>query len=78
MMFIPAPSGSRVLEDPRSGRRNSTSPGGSAQGTRCVEIDFEGVIRSEINEETVSPATLLRQLNDIGGRHGIDRSLGPT
>lgn len=38
-----------------------------------IEIDFERGDPVAINGERLSPATLLDQLNQIGGRHGVGR-----
>ena len=40
---------------------------------RYVEIGIESGLPVSINGESLSPATLLTKLNEIGGRHGIGR-----
>jgi argininosuccinate synthase len=38
-----------------------------------VEIDFEGGVPVRVDGEALSPANLLRRLNEMGGEHGIGR-----
>ena len=38
-----------------------------------IEITFERGDATAINGETMSPATILTKLNEIGGRHGVGR-----
>lgn len=41
---------------------------------RYVEIEMESGIPVSVNGKRLSPASLLSELNEIGGRHGIGRS----
>ena len=41
---------------------------------RYVEIEIESGLPVSVNGKRLSPATLLTELNEIGGRHGIGGS----
>jgi argininosuccinate synthase len=51
----------------------SVSPERAPDRPTVVEIDFEDGIPKRIDSKSLSPANLLRQLNEIGGRNGIGR-----
>jgi argininosuccinate synthase len=71
----------KVLENPARKRRpmchaHGWSPVGGAGCAEMVEITFERAMRCDQWQEAVSPATILTQLNDLGGKHGVGRA-GP-
>jgi argininosuccinate synthase len=51
----------------------SVSPERAPDRPTVIEIDFEGGVPKRIDGKSLSPANLLRQLNEIGGRNGIGR-----
>jgi argininosuccinate synthase len=51
----------------------TVSPQEAPDTPETVEIDFERGDPVAINGERLSPATLLKRLNVLGGRHGIGR-----
>ena len=67
-----------ILEDPWSGPPEdmfvlSVSPEKAPDRPTVVEIDFEDGVPKRIDGKTFSPANLLFQLNELGGRNGIGR-----
>jgi argininosuccinate synthase len=68
-----------VLEDleqepPEDAYLITKSPTQMSTYPRYIEIHFEKGIPKKINGKTYRPATLINQLNEIGGLHGIGRS----
>ena len=68
----------KVLEDPAVEApeyiyQRTSSPEDAVDQPEFVEIGFSKGDAVSINGEKLSPATLLTQLNAIGGRHGIGR-----
>ena len=68
----------KVLEDPSVEApdyiyQRTSSPEDAVDQPEFVEIGFSKGDAVSINGEKLSPATLLTQLNAIGGRHGIGR-----
>jgi len=68
----------KALEDPwvepdEDMFRLSVSPEAAPDTPEYVEIDFEKGDAVAINGERLSPANLLRRLNDLGGKHGCGR-----
>jgi argininosuccinate synthase len=68
-----------VLEDleqepPEDAYLITKSPTQMSTYPRYIEIYFEKGIPKKINGKTYRPATLINQLNEIGGLHGIGRS----
>jgi argininosuccinate synthase len=51
----------------------SVSPERAPDRPTIVEIDFEEGVPKRIDGKLLSPANLLQQLNEIGGRNGIGR-----
>jgi argininosuccinate synthase len=67
-----------ILEDPWSEPPEqmfslSVSPEKAPDRPTRVEIDFEDGVPKRIDGESLSPANLLLQLNELGGRNGIGR-----
>lgn len=67
-----------ILEDPwqeppEDMFQMTTSPEKGPDKPEYLEIDFEEGIPVAINGEKLSPAQLLRKLNEIAGRHGVGR-----
>lgn len=67
-----------ILEDPWSAPPEdmfilSVSPEKAPDRPTVVEIDFEDGVPKRIDGKTLSPANLLHQLNELGGRNGIGR-----
>ena len=67
-----------ILEDPWSDPPEdmfvlSVSPEKAPDRPTVVEIDFEDGVPKRIGGKTLSPANLLLQLNEVGGRNGIGR-----
>jgi len=68
-----------VLEDPWEAPPEemytmSVSPMDAPDEPEVVEITFEKGNPVAVNEEILSPAVLLKELNRLGGRHGIGRA----
>jgi len=66
------------LEDPWTGPEESmwrwtVSPEKAPDKAETIEITFAAGDAVAINGEQLSPAALLAQLNDLGGKHGIGR-----
>jgi argininosuccinate synthase len=51
----------------------SVSPERAPDRPTMIEIDFEDGIPKRIDGQPFSPANLLQQLNDMGGRNGVGR-----
>ncbi len=67
-----------ILEDPwREPDRDmfvmTKAPEDAPDAPRYVEIDFEEGNPMKVDGEALSPAKLLRRLNEIGGEHGVGR-----
>ncbi|MBF0239308.1 MAG: argininosuccinate synthase, partial [SAR324 cluster bacterium] len=76
MMHISFESG--MLEDPWQEPLEemfelTTSPQQAPDQTEELTIDFEKGLPVSVNGKTLSPASLLEELNRIGGKHGIGR-----
>ncbi|MQX37169.1 argininosuccinate synthase [Roseospira navarrensis] len=68
----------KALEDPWTEPdedmfRMTVSPEAAPVTPEYVEIDFEKGDAVAINGERLSPANILRRLNDLGGKHGCGR-----
>jgi argininosuccinate synthase len=68
----------RVLENPAEEApdyvyQRTVDPEKAPDSPELVEIGFERGDAVSLNGETLSPATLLTRLNEIGGRHGVGR-----
>ena len=68
-----------ILEDPdaepeESMWRWTNSPEFAPDKPEYIEIGFENGDPVSINKEPLSPATLLKKLNDLGSTHGIGRA----
>ena len=68
-----------ILEDPWNEPEEdiytlTASPMDAPDEPQRIEISFEGGDPVAVNGETLSPADLLKELNRIGGRHGIGRA----
>ncbi|MDR0665312.1 MAG: argininosuccinate synthase [Helicobacteraceae bacterium] len=66
------------LEDPWNAPeedmwRLSVSPENAPNTPEIIEIGFEKGDAVSVNGEPLSPASLLRRLNELGGKHGIGR-----
>lgn len=67
-----------VLEDPWQEPHEemyvmTTAPEDAPDRPQSLEIDFESGVPVKVDGEALSPAKLLRRLNEIGGAHGIGR-----
>uniref|UniRef100_A0A1S4DU73 argininosuccinate synthase n=1 Tax=Cucumis melo TaxID=3656 RepID=A0A1S4DU73_CUCME len=67
-----------VLEDPTNEPKKdmymiSTDPEDAPNEPEYVEIGIEGGVPVSINDELLSPASLISKANHIGGKHGIGR-----
>ena len=67
-----------ILEDPWNAPDPemfvlTANPEDAPDKPEIIEIDFERGDPIAVNGERLSPARLLRRLNEIGGRHGIGR-----
>lgn len=68
-----------ILEDPWNEPEEdiytlTASPMDAPDEPERIELSFEGGDPVAVNGETLSPAALLKELNRIGGRHGIGRA----
>jgi len=68
-----------ILEDPAAEPEKSmwlwtTAPEDAPDAPEYIEIGYKNGDPISINGETLSPATLLKRLNELGGRHGIGRT----
>lgn len=68
----------KVLEDPASEApdyvyQRTVHPEDAPDAPEYIEIGFECGDAVSINGEAMSPATILTQLNELGGKHGIGR-----
>lgn len=68
-----------ILEDPWSEAeesmwRWSVSPEQAPDTPEYLEIDFAKGDATAINGESMSPAAILKLLNELGGKHGIGRA----
>ncbi len=68
----------KVLEDPAVAApeyvyQRTVAPEDAPDKPEYIEIGFERGDAVSINGETLSPATILTKLNEIGGSHGIGR-----
>jgi argininosuccinate synthase len=67
-----------ILEDPWSAPPEdmfilSVSPEKAPDRPTVIEIDFEDGVAKRMDGKALSPAALLSQLNELGGRNGIGR-----
>ena len=67
-----------VLEDPAVPApdyvyQRTVAPEDAPDTPEVIEIGFERGDAVSINDEAMSPATLLTRLNELGGKHGIGR-----
>ncbi len=51
-----------------------TSDPTEADGPEVITLEFKGGIPTRLNERTFDGLTLIRELNSIGGKHGIGRT----
>ncbi|WP_099824986.1 argininosuccinate synthase [Oceaniglobus indicus] len=68
----------KVLEDPGQEApdyvyQRTVDPVDAPDTPEMVEITFERGDAVAINGETMSPATILTRLNELGGKHGVGR-----
>ena len=68
----------KVLEDPAEAApdyvyQRTTDPMKAPDEPEYIEIGFEKGDAVSINGKAMSPATVLTELNEIGGRHGVGR-----
>ncbi|MEM6636865.1 MAG: argininosuccinate synthase [Pseudomonadota bacterium] len=68
----------KVLEDPANDApdyvyQRTVHPEDAPDQPEFVEIGFEKGDAVSINGETLSPATVLTRLNELGGKHGVGR-----
>ncbi len=68
-----------ILEDPAAEPEKSmwlwtTAPEDAPDAPEYIEIGYKNGDPVSINGEMLSPATLLKRLNEIGGKHGIGRT----
>ena len=68
----------KVLEDPAVEApdyvyQRTVSPEDAPNTPEFIEVGFERGDAMSINGETLSPATILTRLNELGGKHGIGR-----
>ena len=68
----------KVLEDPAIEApdyvyQRTTDPEKAPDTPEYIEVGFEKGDAVSINGETLSPATILTRLNELGGKHGIGR-----
>lgn len=68
----------KVLEDPWTQPETdmfvlTTDPEKAPNEPEIIEIDFEKGDAIAVNGQQLSPANLLKMLNDIGGKHGVGR-----
>jgi len=68
----------KVLEDPAVEApdyvyQRTVAPEDAPNTPEFIEIGFERGDAVSINGETLSPATILTKLNEIGGAHGVGR-----
>ena len=61
------------VEGPQSMYRRSVAPEDAPNTPEFVEVEFEKGDAVAVNGKKLSPATLLAELNKIGGRNGIGR-----
>ncbi len=61
------------IQPPRDMYTMTVSPKDAPDESEIVEITFEQGDPVAINDKTMSPANLLKELNRLGGRHGIGR-----
>jgi len=53
--------------------RWSVSPEAAPDQPECIELTYQGGDIIAINDEVMTPAVVLRELNRLGGKHGIGR-----
>ena len=68
----------KILEDPAEEApkyvyQRTTDPEDAPDRPECVEIRFESGDPVALNGKELSPAQILTELNQIGGRHGVGR-----
>jgi len=67
-----------ILEDPNAEPEESmwlwtSSPENAPDAAEYIEIGYDNGDPSTLNGETLSPATMLTELNKLGNKHGIGR-----
>ena len=62
-----------ALEAPEYVYQRSVAPEDAPDTPEYIEISFERGDATAINGQAMSPATILTQLNALGGKHGIGR-----
>ncbi len=62
-----------AIEAPEHVYQRTVNPEDAPDTPEYVEIGFEHGDAVSINGEALSPATILTQLNELGGRHGVGR-----
>ena len=67
------------LEDPGAAADESmwrwtAAPEDAPDSAEVIDLEYEAGNVVGINGESMSPATVLRRLNELGGRHGVGRS----
>jgi len=67
-----------ILEDPwvepdEAMYQMSVSPENAPDQPEYVELEFEQGYPVKLNGQTLSPASLVKALNEIGGKHGVGR-----
>jgi argininosuccinate synthase len=62
------------IQPPKDMYTMTVSPQDAPDESEIVEITFEQGDPVSINDKTMSPANLLRELNRLAGRHGIGRA----
>ena len=68
-----------ILEDPWNAPPDdiftmTASPQAAPDAPEIIELSFSSGNPVALNEETLSPARLLKSLNHLGGKHGIGRA----
>ena len=68
-----------ILEDPGTAPnedmwRWTVSPEDAPDEPQFIEIEYHNGDAVAVNGETLTPAGVIRRLNEIGGRHGVGRS----
>ncbi len=68
----------KVLEDPAEPApdfvyQRTVNPEDAPDTPEIIEIGFEHGNPVSLNGETLSPATMLTRLNELGGKHGVGR-----
>ncbi|MFP4165840.1 MAG: argininosuccinate synthase [Opitutales bacterium] len=62
-----------TTEDNKAMFKLTAAPEDAPDKPEYVELDFESGDCVAVNDERMSPAAVMRSLNELGGRHGIGR-----